>query len=51
LAEIAYGNSSGHYFVARWQKAWFLPAAQAALASGESAAIPAYTWLGRIIGR
>jgi len=27
LAEIAYGNFSGHYFVARVQKAWFLPAA------------------------
>jgi hypothetical protein len=26
LAEIAYGNSGGHYFVGRRQKAWFLPA-------------------------
>jgi hypothetical protein len=51
LAEIAYGNFSGHYFVARWQKAWFLPAALAALASGESAAISADIWLDRTIGR
>jgi hypothetical protein len=29
LAEIACGNFSGHHFVARWQKAWFLPAALA----------------------
>jgi hypothetical protein len=27
LAEIACGNFSGHGFVARRQKAWFLPAA------------------------
>jgi hypothetical protein len=26
LAEIACGNFSGHYFVGRRQKAWFLPA-------------------------
>jgi hypothetical protein len=27
LAEIAFGNFSRHYSVARRQKAWFLPAA------------------------
>jgi len=27
LAEIVYDDFSGHYFVARRQKAWFLPAA------------------------
>jgi hypothetical protein len=31
LAEIACGDFSGHYFVARRQKAWFLPAAHAGL--------------------
>jgi hypothetical protein len=41
LAEIACGYFSGHYFVARRQKAWFLPAALAEGASGASAAISA----------
>jgi hypothetical protein len=31
LAEIACGNFSGHYFVARGQKAWFLPGAPSPL--------------------
>jgi hypothetical protein len=34
LAEIACGNFSRHYFVARQQKARFLPAAQAGGACG-----------------
>jgi hypothetical protein len=33
LAEIAYGNFSGHHSVARRQKAWFLPAAPPNLAA------------------
>jgi hypothetical protein len=38
LAAIACGNRSGHYFVARRQKAWFLPAALAKGAYGAHAA-------------
>jgi hypothetical protein len=41
LAEIAPGNFRGHYFVARRQKAWFLPAAPMRGAYGASAAISA----------
>jgi hypothetical protein len=41
LAEIACGNFSGHHFVVRRQKAWFLPAALAGGACGASAAISA----------
>jgi hypothetical protein len=37
LAKIACGNFSGHCFVARGQKAWFLPAAQAEGACGAHA--------------
>jgi hypothetical protein len=33
LAEIACGDFSGHYSVARWQKAWFLPAAPEAMSA------------------
>jgi hypothetical protein len=41
LAEIACGNFSGHHFVARRQKARFLPAALADGACGAFAAISA----------
>jgi hypothetical protein len=37
LAEIACGHFSGHYFVVRCQKAWFLPAAFPNGASGARA--------------
>jgi hypothetical protein len=37
LDEITCGNFIGHYSVAREQKAWFLPAAQAGGAFGASA--------------
>jgi hypothetical protein len=44
--KFACGNFSGHYFVARGQKAWFLPAALSDGACGALAAISA-TLLGR----
>jgi hypothetical protein len=35
LAEIACGDFSGHHFVDRGQKAWFLPAASAETLTGD----------------